>query len=66
MLMYAAALMPLIQSLSTPACNQNWYTDDSAYITDLDHLSEWFELKALFDWTYNVSMVIILNQRRQC
>ena len=32
MLMYAAALMPLIQSLSTPACNQNWYADD--YLQD--------------------------------
>ena len=43
MLMYAAALMPLIQSLSTPNCNQNWYADDSACTADLSHLIEWFE-----------------------
>ena len=43
MLMYAAALMPLIQSLSTPTCNQNWYADDCACTADLSHLNEWFE-----------------------
>ena len=43
MLMYAAALMPLIQSLSTPKCNQNWYADDCACTADLSHLNEWFE-----------------------
>ena len=42
MLMYAAALMPLIQSLSTPTCDQNWYADDCACTADLSHLNEWF------------------------
>ena len=44
--------MPLIQSLSTPKCNQNWYADDSACIADLSHLIEWFEKLCLMGPRY--------------
>ena len=38
--------------LSTPTCNQNWYAEDSACTTDLDHLSEWFEKLCLMGPKY--------------
>ena len=44
MLMYAAAVMPLIKSLSNPSnWIQNWYADDSSCIAKLTHLRDWFD-----------------------
>ena len=44
MLMYASALMPLIQSLSNPTTwIQNWYADDSSCAAKLTDLCGWFE-----------------------
>ena len=43
MLMYAAALLPLIKSLTNQdKWIQNWYADDSACIAELPKLREWF------------------------
>ena len=44
MLMHAAAVMPLIKSLSDPSnWIQNWYADDSSCIAKLTHLRDWFD-----------------------
>ena len=44
MLMYASALMPLIQSLSNPTTwIQNWYADDSTCAARLTDLCDWFD-----------------------
>ena len=44
MLMYAAAVMPLIKSLFKPSTwVQNWYADDSSCTAKLTHLCEWFD-----------------------
>ena len=44
MLMYASALMPLIQSLSNPTTwIQNWYADDSFCAAKLTDLCDWFD-----------------------
>ena len=44
MLMYAAAVMPLIKSLSNPSnWIQNWYADDSSCIAKLTHQLDWFD-----------------------
>lgn len=44
MLMYAIAVLPLIQALvNREKWDQNWYTDDSACAAKLPRLCEWFE-----------------------
>ena len=44
MLMYTAAVMPLIKSLSNPSnWIQNWYADDSSCIAKLTYLRDWFD-----------------------
>ena len=46
MLMYAAAVMPLIKSLfNPPTCSwiQNWHADDSSCTAKLTHLCDWFD-----------------------
>ena len=44
MLMYASALMPLIQSLSNPTTwIQNWYANDSSCTAKLTDLCDWFD-----------------------
>ena len=44
MLMYASALMPLIQSLSNPTrWIQNWYADESSCAAKFTDLCDWFD-----------------------
>ena len=51
MLMYASALMPLIQSLSNPTTwIQNWYANDSSCTAKLTDLCDWF-WQALWPWS---------------
>jgi hypothetical protein len=42
MLMYAMAILPLIQSLDVSRVTQNWYADDASAIGSLTDLKEWF------------------------